>query len=129
MDLVPPEWLCPEARDEWDRMVPQLLARNVLTRLDQTMVARYCQTWAVWRQSVRDLDKIGQIYLPKGGKIAKQNPAMSIYLQSANDLLRMEQEMGLTPVSRQRLDIKEKETGDKGKSRFFPERPHMRIAH
>ena len=41
-----PTWLCPHAKSEWRRIVPQLHAMGVLTKIDRTMLETYCETYA-----------------------------------------------------------------------------------
>lgn len=42
----PPEWLLPEARAEWDRLVGDSKYKAVLATVDRAMMAAYCQLWA-----------------------------------------------------------------------------------
>src|SRR5689334_12451196 len=42
----PPEFLSEIARQEWDRIAPELLAAGLLTALDRAGLAVYCVLWA-----------------------------------------------------------------------------------
>lgn len=41
-----PEWLLPEARAEWDRVIAAYAELGILTRLDRGTLGIYCQMWA-----------------------------------------------------------------------------------
>jgi len=49
----PPEWLLPEARAEWDRVIRGYAATGVLTSLDGGMLATYCQMWGRFVEAER----------------------------------------------------------------------------
>jgi phage terminase small subunit len=42
----PPEWLLPEARAEWDRLIANSKYKLALATVDRAMMAAYCQLWA-----------------------------------------------------------------------------------
>jgi phage terminase small subunit len=44
-----PRWLLPEARRLWREINASLGRAGVLTALDRTQLALYCQMWARWR--------------------------------------------------------------------------------
>lgn len=44
-----PEWLTPEARAEWHRVVPGLSVLDILKPEDRAMLAAYCESWASFR--------------------------------------------------------------------------------
>ncbi len=44
--LDAPDWLAPEARAEWDRVVEAYAEAGVVTPLDRAMLATFCQLWA-----------------------------------------------------------------------------------
>ncbi len=72
----PPE-LGPVARQEWDRIVPQLIAANRITGLDRGVLAAYCVAYAAWLDAVATLQNFGAIMKsPNGHPI--QSPAVSI---------------------------------------------------
>lgn len=47
----PPEWLIPEARAEWERLVADSKYRACLATVDRAMMASYCQLWARFVES------------------------------------------------------------------------------
>jgi P27 family predicted phage terminase small subunit len=97
----PPE-LGPVARQEWDRIVPQLIAANRITGLDRGVLAAYCVAYAAWLDAVATLQNFGAIMKsPNGHPI--QSPAVSIANQQADLMLRIAIQYGFTPASRLRF--------------------------
>jgi P27 family predicted phage terminase small subunit len=102
-----PRWLSDEAKRAWKRMIPQLDAMGILTRLDGHALARYCQLWARWRQAEEFLATNGDTHLVRNadGQVAgvRAYPQVKIAAQLAEQLLRIEQQFGMTPSARTRL--------------------------
>ncbi len=88
--LDAPDWLAPEARAEWDRVVEAYADAGVVTPLDRAMLATFCQLWARFVEAERSepyepvpvshivsmanianrlgLDPSGRVKLPAQGK-------------------------------------------------------------
>jgi phage terminase small subunit len=49
----PPDFLMPSAKDEWHRLAEGLHRIGLLTALDASAFAVYCQTFARWQQASR----------------------------------------------------------------------------
>lgn len=47
LDVIPdpPEWLMPDAVDEWNKLAPSLMALGLLTEVDLSAFATLCQNW------------------------------------------------------------------------------------
>jgi P27 family predicted phage terminase small subunit len=103
-----PQWLSAEARLAWRELVPKLIALKILTAIDRNALARYCTLWARWRKLSIVLEKTAETYplLNDQGQIRcwQQRPEVSIVNQLSQLLLRLEQEFGLTPAARPRID-------------------------
>ncbi|MDQ7970744.1 MAG: phage terminase small subunit P27 family, partial [Oxalicibacterium faecigallinarum] len=109
--LVAPE--CPEiltglAKDEWKRIVNDLMTMGILSRVDRSALAIYCQAWADWMVLRKKLNAIshGAGFIDQTGTGYKQ---MSALYQAAN---RAEERMlkagalfGLNPSARASLNI------------------------
>jgi phage terminase small subunit len=54
----PPE-LSPTARQEWDRIAPELAAAGRLTPFDRGPLAAYCTAYAIWVEAVDALQRYG----------------------------------------------------------------------
>lgn len=121
--------LCPvelsaEAHKEWNRLVPDLEEMGVLTRIDTTALAAYCECWSRWVDAEKNIRKYGAVI-----KTAKGYPMQSPYLKIANqalDLMRKFMvEFGLTPSSRSRVTVGDKPTDDDGWDDLLaPKRPN-----
>jgi P27 family predicted phage terminase small subunit len=102
-----PQWLAVEARAYWDELVPELLRLGVLSLIDAKALARYCQTWARWRKADEWIQQHGLTYpiKDKDGNVAavQQWPEVGIFNKLSAQLLRLEQEFGLTPAARTRV--------------------------
>ncbi|MGA0617412.1 phage terminase small subunit P27 family [Paracoccus sp. KR1-242] len=99
-----PEWLAEEARKEWDRVMPILLDRKILTDADLGGLENYC----ICIGRVRETEAKIQI---------ETDPEMMLKLIRVQDKAmasarQLAAELGLTPVSRSRPAIREDEDGD-----------------
>jgi len=118
-----PDWLDDDAKAAWKQLVPQLREMGVLTRIDGNALARYCTTWAAWRKAVAFIREKGDMYplRDENGavKYFQQWPQVAISHKLATQLTRLEQEFGMTPSSRARLQMPERKGADDAKERFF----------
>ena len=57
-----PDWLMPEAKKEWKRLAPSLIAMGILTDHDMEAFAGYCQAYARWREAEEFLSQHGTIF-------------------------------------------------------------------
>lgn len=99
-----PVWLEAEAKKEWRRMSKTLEAIGVLTQVDASAFAGYCQAFARWKEAEEFLSKHGTIFKTPSGYI-QQVPQVSIaqtYLKIMKDFC---SEFGLTPAARSRISV------------------------
>ena len=97
-----PEWLMDEAKAEWERLAPSLIAMGVLTDHDTEAFAGYCQAYARWREAEEFLSQHGTIFKTPSGYV-QQVPQVSIAMQNLKIMQSFCSEFGLTPASRARL--------------------------
>ena len=109
-DQMPPEcpdWLDDVAKEAWAQLIPQLQQMGVLTQIDGNALCRYCQFWSRWKKAELFIAKHGEVYPLKDeqGKLKclVQIPQVAIAHKLGALLTRLEQEFGLTPSSRARL--------------------------
>ncbi len=104
-----PRWLDAGAKAAWKHLVPQLDRLGVLTPLDRHALARYCQLWSRWRRAEEFLRDQGDTHLVKDAdgrvKGVRAYPQVRIANQLAEQLLRLEQQFGMTPSARSRLEV------------------------
>jgi P27 family predicted phage terminase small subunit len=101
----PPDWLSEVAKEEWQRVAPELTNRGLLTPLDTGTLATYCETYSLWRGAQSTIAKEGATY--ESGDLVKKNPATGIAQQAVRDLAMLARELGLVPTARQRLGVED----------------------
>lgn len=93
---APPSWLGKAAKEEWKRVLPDLIARKVITTTDLGALENYCVAMGNVRDMSRLVNRQGHMVAKKPHPLIRQ---VSIYLESSR---RYAAELGLTPVARQR---------------------------
>lgn len=88
-----PKHLAPHAKAEWKRIMPQLIARRIITKGDLSGVENYCAAVGAARTIADTMSAGGLPDLKLGGLQIR-------YMQSARQLAA---EYGLTPTSRTRI--------------------------
>lgn len=104
LSIIAPDWLADEARAEWNRVMPILTERRILTDADLGNLENYC----VAIGKVRGFEADFQAETDTGLRLKlfrAQDKAMATARQ-------LGAELGLTPVSRSRPAVREKEEGD-----------------
>lgn len=110
----PPAWLGKEAKKIWREVAPKLEKLGLLTDIDISTLARYCDTRWRWLQAKQFLDEHGPVYAiyheqtedeKKAGRKPKlkymaQFPQVNIYSSLGKELTRLEQNFGMTPSAR-----------------------------
>jgi P27 family predicted phage terminase small subunit len=106
-----PGWLLPEAKREWNRIVPQLSALGLLTALDRGAIAGGCQWWGMFVDAVKDIEKNGTTFETDTGYQGPR-PSVALAIKSWQQYLAFAARFGLTPSDRSRLSIPEKAPAD-----------------
>ena len=100
-DLECPPELPPLAREEWNRIVGELIGLGVLSKFDRGPLAIYCGAFAIWVEAMEALQKFGtMIKSPTGYPV--QSPYVAIVNRQAELMLRIAGEFGFTPAARSR---------------------------
>ena len=99
-----PDYLASEAKAEWARIAHILNQIGLLTQVDRTLMAGYCQTYARWVEAERRLAETPLILRTPAGYI-QQSPWLSISNKQLELMAKYMTELGLTPASRSRLAI------------------------
>ena len=107
----------------WRRIVPLLDNMGVLTKVDGNALARYCETWARWRAASEFVVEHGETFplMDRHGNVVghRSLPHARVATQLSGELLRLEQQFGLTPAARVGLCVGGASLTDGAKSRFF----------
>lgn len=97
---TPPAYLPKDAKAEWRRVAPILVARGILTVADLGILESYCTAIALVREASRDV-QIRGLVLENG----KRNPAVGIITAGQTQALRAANDLGLTPAARSRAGM------------------------
>jgi P27 family predicted phage terminase small subunit len=107
-----PAWLDKDGKAVWKQLVSMLADLGVLANTDGNALARYCRLWGRWKQADAFIQKYGETYPLKDndGKVKcfQQHPQVGIVNKLSASLLKLEQEFGLTPASRSRINVEVK---------------------
>lgn len=102
----PPEWISGIALEKWNEIVPELERLGIICKLDRALLITFCCTWQTYRESCDLIAKEG-IVITGHRDAPRKHPAYPIFRDSGNDLVRMGKLLGLTPRSRQSMDVEE----------------------
>lgn len=110
----PPRWVsifgadkqaARDATSEWKRVVPELHRLGALARLDESVLVDYCICHARVLQLERELTAGGWTTESERGTV--KNQASVMLNQYRTSLQRYQSDLGLTPMARTRLGLKE----------------------
>lgn len=100
----PPAWLEIYAKTEWAAVAPELHRMGLLTAVDLTAFAVYCQNYARWRSAEEWMSKQGNtiVLRDKHGKTRSVTrvPQALVAQAALVDMNRFGSQFGLTPSSR-----------------------------
>src|SRR5204863_3398708 len=92
------------ARQEWDRLAPELVTLRMLTQLDRAALAAYCGAYALWAEATEAIQKYGTMIKSPAG-FPMQSPYIAIANRQAEIMMRIASEFGFTPASRSRISM------------------------
>lgn len=120
-----PSHLLPEARKEWKRITPELTRYGLISKLDRSSLALYCQAYARWvwaeqqlqraqklaEQKAAEAAERGELYaggdgytVPTPGGHMTYSPHWVIANKAMEQVNRFLAEFGLSPASRNRVN-------------------------
>ena len=100
-----PAWLGKDAKAEWRRVAPILVARRVLTAADLGTLESYCTATGIVREAQRVLNAKGLVIDTPAGP--KRHPAIGIQNAAMATARQCAAELGLTPYARSRSPVRE----------------------
>ncbi len=117
LDMAAPDWLSADAKAEWERVVPVLAQRRILTVADLGSVENYCMAMGLAREMEREIQRLGAVQkvykIDKDGNALmigmKRNPAIGIQSDAMTRARLLAAELGCTPVSRSRPAVEDSE--------------------
>lgn len=102
--LKPPNWLSKVAKEEWKRVIPQLLSIDVVGNLDLANVAGYCQAYSNYRKATEALNASNLVIQitdeETGNSYIKANPWLKAQTDSATEMRKFADLCGMTISSR-----------------------------
>lgn len=124
----PPGVLDDYAREEWDRIAPELYGNGLLTVADASGLGAYCQAYSTWRTASEQfaVDRQdnaaarskGLIVITKQGNRI-QNPLLGIVNKARADMVKLGLEFGLTPSARASLQGAKRGDEDPTEKKYF----------
>ena len=97
-----PSHLSDEAKKEWKRISSKLFDLGLLTEIDGTALAIYCELWARWVEANKRLAESNIVIRTTNGNLV-QNPLVGMANRAMTDMLKVMAEFGMTPSSRSRV--------------------------
>jgi P27 family predicted phage terminase small subunit len=102
--------LSEDAKDEWRRIIAEMVRLKLVTSLDTTMFCVYCEAVGHWKTAVEALRRMagkdpvmrGLLIKDRDGD-ARQNPMLRVVRGAAETMVRLAAEFGLTPIARARI--------------------------
>ena len=130
ISLAPPEWaeFDEPAIKVWNRLAPMIHRNGLLTEADIPQFVRYCDMLPRWLDAKKFIDEHGETYevlnpvfeyegksrviVDYKVKTINLHPKAKLYLEYNRALQRLEQEFGLSPSARTRIQAIEAESED-----------------
>ena len=132
-----PAWLHKDAKKEWKRIAPQLERLGLLSELDMTALAGYCQSYARYKEAEEFIAKRGTTYASwerdKSGamqydergqpilRYMQQWPQVSIANKALIQIRAFCSEFGFTPSARARMSVPGADDNEDGMAALFSE--------
>ncbi|MGF6932971.1 P27 family predicted phage terminase small subunit [Paraburkholderia sp. UCT70] len=106
----PPAHLDSYALAEWDRITPELDAIGMLSTVDGTTLAAYCQCVSRWMQAEESIQRMkardkltSALMIKTSNGNAIQNPLVGVANRAMLMAIRFASEFGMSPAARARL--------------------------
>ena len=106
-----PEWLSPEAKREWNRVVPELARLGLLAQVDRALIAAYCQSWAMYVEAMADIKENGTTFTTNRGYQGPR-PSVAIAARMLDKLNQLSTKFGFTPSDRSKMSMPEPKQED-----------------
>ena len=100
---IAPSWLSDDAKTEWRFIVPKLDAAGIITKLDRTTLAVFCEEVATFVEATEWVQSKGILVSGQKGEAVK-NPALQIQRDSARLIATYSRMFGFSPVDRANMD-------------------------
>jgi P27 family predicted phage terminase small subunit len=106
LDLECPEELTdPVARAEWSRSIAPAISSGHVTALDRSLAISHCEVWASRRALLAEAAGVAPVIASGRDKRLRAHPVVTMAGAALTLLLKIDAELGLTPVSRSRVKL------------------------
>ena len=99
---APPDHLSDEAKREWERAGGLLATLGLVSDLDRSALAGYCQAWGRWVEAEEALRQYGVVVKSPSG-FPMQSPFLAVANKALEQMRSFLIEFGMTPASRTRV--------------------------
>lgn len=114
------------AKQEWNRIVPELEALGLLTNIDMAALVAYCKAWErayIAELKIEELSnmspsQIAYLHKTTNGNLII-NPLLSVANKAYDQMKSFITEFGMTPASRTRINLGNKSADEGGLESFF----------
>ena len=113
-----PRWMSDLAKKEWRRVGGELLKLGLVTEIDRTVLALYCQAFADYLDAKTEVDESGLTFETENGNLI-QHPAVGIMNKAWERCLKAATQFGMSPSSRRGIVATKIDSGNNDKGRFF----------
>ena len=107
-----PDHLNDIAKSEWCRIAPILERMGLLSDLDSTALAAYCQCYARWKEAEAMVESEGMTITTTKGNII-QSPYLGIANKAMTQMHKFLCQFGMTPAARSSVTSNKKEAPGK----------------
>lgn len=101
-DAEMPEWLSPAAAKHWPIVAKQLKDAGVLTSMDGSALALYCEAFSRYLHATQQISKFGPVVKAPSG-FPVQSPFLAIANKAHEQMTKLLVEFGMTPSSRTKV--------------------------
>lgn len=108
----PPSWMPKAAQAEWRRVFPVLTERRILTDADLGCLENYCLAIGQVRDCQRAITRARKMFVQSNRSAPRPHPGFRLQHEAMRQARQLAAELGLTPVSRSRPAIAEREDDD-----------------
>ena len=108
-----PSWLSERAAAEYNRVVREAAAIDMLDNLDMSVLAIYADNYDRYLDAAEYLQKNGQTYEGRGGPV--MSPYVKIAESASNQIMKCSTKLGLATTDRLKLMVPEKESKEVNK--------------
>ncbi len=122
--LDPPEHMSDLARTEWDRVAPVLFNARIVTELDRSTLAGYCESWGNYVNASVQLQQYGAVLFSKEKNAAYRSPYLDVMNSALKQMHVFSCELGMGPASRSRVSTVEGPDKGSDKQQYFAPKLH-----